>query len=166
MAIGLTVEGDVRIRGAVIADTLVPTTGTVGDNEVKTSDPIVADKLYHRIHMPYSQNHGSASASQRKVIHVAKEAGNFGDVNAGVVVVCSGAATITVDIYNNGTTILNAPISIDSGDAAFAKVAGTFADDTYVAGDVIEVVVVATAGGGTIGQGVFLDIWADELPTT
>lgn len=166
MPLGLVVEGDIRARGRVIADILIPTTGTVGNNEVKSSDPIDADKLKHRIHMPYSQAHGAASVTQRKVIHVAKETGNFGDVNAGVVVACAGAATITVDIYNNGSTILNAPISIDSGDAAYDLVAGTFADDTYVAGDVIEVVVVATAGGGTIGQGVFLDIWADEVPTT
>jgi len=51
---------------------------------------------------------------------------------------------------------------VDSGDAAFAKVAGTVTDDDYVAGDVFETVVTVSAGSGTLGQGVFVDLVFDE----
>lgn len=166
MAVGLTVEGDARIRGAVIADQINPTTGTVGDNEVKGSDPITGDKLYHRYHMLHTQKHGTATAAERRVVHVAKEAGNIGDVRAGVVVACTGDSTISIAIKKNGTNILNAPIVLDNSNTAFSKEQGTFSVDTYVSGDVLEVDVTVSAGTGTLGQGLFVDMWADEIPVT
>lgn len=166
MAIGLTVEGDIRARGAVIADQLIPTTGTVGNNEVKTSDPLEADKLYHRQMLVYSQKHGTATIAERKVIYVAKEAGDWGDFLVGVVVACIGDSTITVNLYKNGTTVLNAAVVLDNSNVAFAKEQGTFADDVFVANDVLEIVVTVSAGTGTLGQGLFVLLWGDEQPTT
>lgn len=128
----------------------------VGNNEVKDSDPIEQDKLEHQHRVNYSQAHGSASVDERRVVHVVRGAGaTLKQVVAGVSVACLSGATITVDVLKNGTTILTAPIEIDDADVAYDLVAGVIDDADLAQDDVLEVVVDVTAGGGTVGQGVF-----------
>jgi hypothetical protein len=64
---------------------------------------------------------------------------------------------VTVDLRKNGTTILTSVITISVAQAAYARVAGAIASAAYIAGDVFELVVTATAGGGTLPQGLFVD---------
>lgn len=134
----------------------------IGDSQVNAAAPVTSPKLMHRHAVTESQAHGVASADRRTVVRVAHGDGTVEAVRAGVVVACVGDSTITVDVKKNGTTILSAPISLDSGDAAYAKVDGTITVPDYVAGDVFEAIVDATVGTGTLGQGVFADIVFDE----
>ena len=48
---------------------------------------------------------------------------------------------------------------------AFTSVNGTFSTTGYSSGDVYEVNVTATAGGGTIGQGLTVMLYTSESPT-
>jgi hypothetical protein len=82
---------------------------------------------------------------------------------AGSVTACVGAATITVDLKKNGTSVLSAPITLNSSSTAYVVQSGTVTTTSLVAGDVLEVVVTATAGGGTLGNGVFAVAQVDEL---
>jgi len=155
---------DVQVVGELSCSTFAPPTSCIGDAAFKTSDPLTADKQQHRWIRQLTQVHGSAGVSERRVVHVAKGAGTIDLVRAGVVVACVGAATITVDVWKNGTTVLSAVISLGSADVAYAKKSGTVTVPAYAAGDVLEVVAVATAGGGTIGQGLFVDVICTEAP--
>ncbi|VTR95239.1 Marine sediment metagenome DNA, contig: S03H2_L04701 OS=marine sediment metagenome GN=S03H2_18785 PE=4 SV=1 [Gemmata massiliana] len=131
-----------------------------GDTQIGSSNPIGATKLAHQYVPTYSQPNGTAAVTERKVIHVAQSAGNVISAEAGIVTVAAGAATVTVDVRKNGTTVLTSTISISVAQAAFAKVSGAVnaTPATYVTGDVFEVVVTATAGGGTLPQGLFVDV--------
>lgn len=127
-----------------------------GDDQMKATDPLSCTKTDHQYTPRIAQAHGSAAADERRVVHVAKAAGEVTSFQAGPIVAAIGGATVTADLVKNGTTVLSAPISIDNGDAAFAKVSGAISSAAYVAGDVFEVILDATVGGGTLPQG----IWA------
>lgn len=155
-------DGDVDVRGTITPRGFACPASSVGSAGFSGSDPLVSSKRYHRHNRVFAQVHGSAASAERRAIHVAKGAGSVLVARAGVVVACIGDSTISVDVRLNGTTILTAPISIDSGDVAYAKVSGSIPVATYSAGDVLEVVVTVTAGTGTLGQGLFVDVVCDE----
>lgn len=69
---------------------------------------------------------------------------------------------MTVDLKKNGTSVLTSTVTIDHTVAAYTQVAASIATNTYVAGDVFEVVVTATAGGGTLPQGLFVALITRE----
>ena len=133
--------------------------GSFGDAQISTANPITAPKLQHQYDVIYSQLNGVAAASERKVVHVARSAGSVAAFEAGPVTIAAGAATVTLDLRKNGTSILTGVITLTSAHAAYNKVAGALnpASVAYALGDVFEVVTVATAGGGTLPQGVFAD---------
>ena len=55
---------------------------------------------------------------------------------------------------------------IDSGNANYgSEDAAGFTSSSYVAGDVFEVDITATAGGGTLGQGLAVEVEFDENPS-
>ena len=73
----------------------------------------------------------------------------------GSVTACTGDSTITVDLHKNGASILTGVITLDSANTAYIVEAGTLSSATLADGDVLEVVVNATVGTGTLGNGVF-----------
>jgi hypothetical protein len=60
-----------------------------------------------------------------------------------------------VDLQKNGVSILSAPVTLNSSGTNYVSQAATISSAGLVAGDVLEVVTVATAGGGTLPTGVF-----------
>jgi hypothetical protein len=157
-------EGDTIIDGALLARSITLPSNSVGNANVSAGSPLDTTKTIHRHTVTDNQKHGTATATERRVIHVAKEDGDLSSIVAGCVVANIGAATITVDLYKNGSTVLTGVISLDSGDSAFDNVSGTFTATPYSAGDVFETVVTATAGGGTLGQGLFVQVTFNEDP--
>lgn len=150
-----TIEGDLRVRGTLQADYFTPPAASVGDDQVSSASPISADKLKHQYLPTYSQPNTTATTETR-VIHVARAAGTIEGFRAGSIDPCSGAATITFDLRKNGTTVLSSVITLDNANTARVIEAGTLSGSpTVVAGDVLEVVITATAGGGTLGTGAF-----------
>lgn len=127
----------------------------VGDAQFSSVAPLTADKQQHQYPQRHTQAHGTAAAAERRVVHVAKSAGQVADFLAGVVVACVGDSTISVDLRKNGTTVLSAAVGLSSANAAFAKVTGTISVANYAPGDVFEVVVTVSAGTGALGQGLF-----------
>lgn len=161
---GLSVHnGDLNVTGTLRVGALSLPATCVVDANVSGSSPLTAGKTRHRHAVTEAQAHGTASVARRSAVRVAHAAGEVVAVRAGVSVACVGDSTISVDVTKNGTTILSAPVGIDSGDLAFALVAGVVSDAPYVAGDVFEVQVTVSAGTGTLGQGVFCDLVFDEL---
>lgn len=84
-------------------------------------------------------------------IGIATRAGIIKDVRVAAITPLTGNATYTVDVKQNGVTVLTAPMALLSGTAARASVAGALAvANTPVAvGDFFEAVIVSTPGTGT-----------------
>lgn len=131
--------------------------GSFGDSQIGSTNPIDATKLKHQHVKVHAQPYGTAAASERKVVHVARSAGSVAAIEVGVVVAAVGAATVTLDVRKNGTSVLTSPVSLTSSQAAYSKVNGAISVAAYSSGDVFEIVLTATAGGGTLPQGVFCD---------
>jgi hypothetical protein len=151
-------------RGLVQFLSILLPSGSVTAANIAAAAGVEATKLEHQHREIYRQESDTTVVSEDRVVHVVKgTTGNLKTFRAGSVVANAGAATITVDLHKNGSTILTAPISLDNGDSAYDLVAGVISSEPVVADDVLEVVVVATAGGGTIGKGVFasLDVHED-----
>ena len=157
-------DGDMIVRGKLIASGFTPGNDSIGSTQFNAGDPLVASKQEHQYRVGLAQPHGTAAASERRAVHLAHAAGKVVEVRAGLTVANVGAATVTVDVRKNGTTILSAAISLTSATAAFGSVIALPAvgQDAYAAGDVLEAVVTATAGGGTLGQGLYVGLTLRE----
>lgn len=155
--------GDLHVTGTISGGTTSLSSGAVLNASVAANAGIDADKLEHRFQKVVAQESGTTSATEDRVVHVVH--GTTGTVvafEAGSVTACAGAATITVDLHKNGTTILSAPITLNSSSTAYIVQTATISSASLADGDVLEVVIVATAGGGTLGNGVFASVQLDE----
>ena len=153
---------DLHVKGSLTCRTFSPPSSCISDAAIAAAANIDADKLQHRWRAMLTQVHGTAAATERSVVYYARTTGTVTSVKAGTVVLNIGAATITVDVKKNGTTILSGVITLDTANTAYIAEAGTITVPALVAADVLEVVVVATAGGGTLGQGLFVMVEIDE----
>lgn len=136
--------------------------GSLGDQEFASSDPLTAAKQQHQFPQRFSQAYGTAAVAARHVVHAARSAGTLLEFRCGLAVANIGAATVTINLYKNGSTILSAPVVLDSSGVAYALTDGVFSSASYVANDVFEVVVTVAAGGGTLGQGLVAQLMVRE----
>ena len=142
--------GTVTFRGGCVLPPSV-----VGNDQVSAVSPIGAAKVEHQYMPILAQPHGTAAVADRRVVHVARSAGTVEQFRAGPVVPATGDSTVTVDLRKNGTTVLSSGVLIESSTAAYAVLSGAIASASYVAGDVLEVVIAVSAGTGTLPQGVW-----------
>lgn len=154
--------GSTHVNGTLTCQAFTAPPLSIGDTAIAAGTNVDADKLQHRFRCTFNQIHGSVATTERRPIYEAYATATLLRVRAGSVVACSGAATITVDVKKNNTSMLTAVITLDSGNTAYILEAATLASTALVAGDVLEVVVVATAGGGTLGQGLIVVVDIDE----
>lgn len=160
-----TIDGDLSVRGVLRPTQFAAPASCIGDSNFDGSAPLTALKQQHQHQKVYSQSNGAASVTDRKVVHVAYGAtGTVVAVRAGVVTAQVGGATLTIDLKKNGTSILTGTFQVTSAIAVFALVNGSIATAGYVAGDVFEVVVTEATGGGTQGQGLFVQLIVREDP--
>jgi hypothetical protein len=157
-----TIQNDLVVLGAFSSKSITLPPGAVTDTSVAGGANISAAKLQHQYEITYAQQAGlpvstTTAVSDQMVIQVIRGATAMPlDFKAGVVVANVGAATITIDLWRNGVTILTAPITLTNAQVAYQLVsAAGFAATNLVMGDVLEVKVVAAAGGGTLGKGLF-----------
>lgn len=163
--LGNKVDGDLYVSGNLRVDSLTLPYNCVGDQQISASAGLIAyNKTQKQRACKYSQKYGTAVASERNGIHIGLGSGTITGFFAALAVPCAGAATVTVDLLKNGTTVLSGVITFNSGVAAFASAIGTISSASYASGDVYEVSVTATAGGGTIGQGLTVMLYTTENP--
>src|SRR4051812_30646721 len=93
---------------------------SVGDAQVATppaaGQGVAANKVIHQHEITYAQESATNAASEKKTIHVCRNAGTLLDFRAGAVVLLTGADTCTVDLLKNGVSVLTAVISLAAGD--------------------------------------------------
>lgn len=157
-------EEDGLFRGAVQFINAILNPGSVANTQVAAGAGISADKLEHQHRANYAQESGTIAAAETRVVHTVRGVtGTLKAFAAGSVTICTSDATITVDLHKNGSTVLSAPIVLNSGKSIRVVVAATISGASVVAGDVLEVVVTVAAGGGVLGDGPFayLDLYED-----
>jgi hypothetical protein len=148
-------EENVHVAGTISAENFTPPDGCIDNDAIEAAAGIAATKLEHQVPLTWGQPNTSCT-DETRVIHTTY--GNTGTIvnfEAGSIAACAGAATVTVDLKKNGTTCLSAVITLDSANSARVAEAGTLSVTTLADGDVLEVVIDGTAGGGTLATGVF-----------
>ncbi len=165
----MTLEGGLVVKGDLIVTAggqIGLPAGSVGDTQVTATSPLGVDKTTHQINKTYSQAHGAVVADDTgSLIHIAGNTGVVQSVKVAVRVIPIGAATVTVDLKKNGTTVLTGVVTIDNANVAYTAEGGVITTPGYVAGDFFEVVVDATAGGGTLPQGLGVEVVFREAYT-
>lgn len=158
-----TQSGNLRVYGTLIPDVLTIPAGTIRNADVSASAAIAATKLVHRHTAVWAQPNTAATAETR-AIHLAQLAGTINSVKAGSIAKAVGDSTVTVDVRKNGTTILTGVITLDNANTNRVAEAGTISGGTtaVATGDLIEVVLTATVGTGTLPTGVFVAVEIDE----
>lgn len=155
-------DEDIYVNGNFQAKVLIPSAGSITNAAIAAAAGIVASKLQHEHRHVYSQPNTTATAETR-IVHVCQGAtGTIKAFVAGSIVAALLGATVTVDLKKNGTTVLSAVITLDSGNTAYIVEAGTITVPGLVVGDVLTIVTTATAGGGTIPTGLFVALTVTE----
>lgn len=156
---------DLFVNGRIRATSMTVPTSTITDASVQSGAAIDAAKLQHQHRAPYNQPNTTATAETRVIYRCYGTTATLLAFHAGSIVANAGAATITVDLRKNGTTVLSGVITLDNTNTARVAEAGSVSVTALVAGDVLEVVTTATAGGGTIGTGLFAFATINEMPS-
>jgi hypothetical protein len=165
-----TVNGDLYISGILRPAGLIPPVLSVPDSAIALPGAgvsgVQASKLNHRQHVRHNQAEGAAVVTETRLVWITSgAAGNLNSFKAQLKVANIGAATVTVDLKKNGSSVLSAPISFSSADAALAIKTATVTTAASAVNDYYEEVITATAGGGTLGQGLYTDAILDEYPS-
>lgn len=148
------IPGDCQVLGHLSSATATAAPASVEDATVKPGANIDPSKLGHYHEPTHSQN-GSA-ASETRAFFRARSAGAVLEFLAGSIAIAVGDSTVTVDLKKGGSSILSAPITLDASRTARVAVAGTLTGGAVIAAaDLLEVVVVATVGTGTLPTGAF-----------
>ena len=153
-----THDGDLYVTGSLVANAMNLPASAVGDTQVQTAANLSASKLEHQ-HQPTAVlcDNATSAAAKRVVLHRVYGA-TATLVKFGVLatVAATGDSTITVALKKNGSAILTASITLDSGTAANAlKEPGGYTSTALVTGDVLEAEITAvSAGTGTLPKGV------------
>lgn len=156
------INQDLHVNGTLSAKAFTPPAGSITAAAIAGNTGIDADDLEHRYYGTYADESGAATATEARVLHVARFAGTINDFRAGHVSVCAGAATVVVDLLVNGSSVLTGTFTLDNANTNRVAEAGTINTPAYSAGDVIEASWTATAGGGTLGDGFFCQVEVDE----
>jgi hypothetical protein len=151
------IDGDLVVKGNFImtaGGVAALPANSIGNAQISSTSPLDVTKAVHQLSKTYPQKHGAVVASDTGTcIHIATGAGTVNGFSAAVRVIPIGAATVTVDLLKNGVSVLTAVVTLDNATVAYTAEAAAITTPAYVAGDFFEVVVVATAGGGTLPQG-------------
>lgn len=155
-------QGDLFVNGNFRATSMTMAGGVIANAQVAAGAGIDTTKLNHRHHFRFSQPNTTATTETKAIGRVYGATGTLVAFYVGSIGIMAGAATVTVDLKKNGATMLSAVVTLNNANAARVAVAGALASTALVAGDLLEVVTTATAGGGTLGTGVFAFATVDE----
>lgn len=160
----LNLTGNLRVQGDIACTTLNIPPSTVTDTEVSASANIAATKLEHQHCLTLSDTNATAIADKQQVVHVVKGAtGTLVHFEAGAKTPHVGNDVSTVDLLINGTSALQAAISLSSAQSTLQTVEATIQTTALTDGDVLEIKHDYTHGTGTAANGVFATlVWREQ----
>lgn len=161
---------DLTVRNLVVLGGLVLPKKSLLDDHVADGAAIDAAKLVHRRSLDYRQADGAAVASQTlPLVIVRGTTGTLIALEAAVLTAATGDATVSIDLQQSTgggafASVLNAPVVIDASTAVRTAVAGVLSTTALADGDLLQLVVTANAGTGTLPQGLIVTVTLDESP--
>lgn len=151
------VESDLHVNGVLTAKTMSPPDSTITNAMVSPTADIGQSKLEHQFEFNYGTS-GTAATATVPIGIIYGASGTMLDIRAASIAIAVGAATVTIDLKKNGTTMLSGVITLDNANVARTAEAGTLSVTALANGDFLELVVTATAGGGTIPTGLCVNV--------
>lgn len=133
----------------------------VDDEAASASSPLAVTKTrhIHRVGTGFGFLIGDAPTTKEVIVYRAKAAATVRNFLA--LLNDSGTSTsITFDLKKNGATILSGAVSVVDGTGDRTAVAGTIANATLAAGDVLSVLM--TVSSATGAQGPWAELEIDE----
>ncbi len=162
---GTRIGEDLFVAGNIGCRTLSIPAGSLLNAGVGAAAAIAATKQIQQHVKHVSQESDTAVPDEEFCIHVVYGAtGTAVAFEAGAVVASVDGATVSVDLHKNGTTVLSSAITLNSNQTAYETVTATISTTSLVDGDVLEVIIVGTVGGGTLAKGVFASFVLREVP--
>jgi hypothetical protein len=155
---GAVIDGGLVVNnGLVVTTSAILPANCITNTNIPAAAGVEASKLQHQYEPCYSQSGNAAAATV--VLHIVKGAtATVQAVRAVSVAAATGDSTATIDVKKNGTTIISAPIVLDSGNTAYVLEAGTLTVPAGVAGDVYTAVITISAGSGTLPTGLSVQL--------
>ena len=149
--------------GPITATSFNLPAGSITDALIEADANLDADKLEHRQVARHAPG-GTAASGTFPLATVYGATARRVSARAGSVAIAVGAATVTVDVKKNGTSILTGgtPITFNSSNVARTMVDLGVTTTTAAAGNFFEVVLVATIGTGTLPTGFLVELQFDE----
>lgn len=159
------------LRGTTnIVGTLNVPAGSITNAGILSGTNVDASKLVHRHAINYFQASGSSVASATVPIFIARGTTvTLQAIEAAILVAAAGAATVTIDLQKSTgagafATVLSSVITLNSSTVVRTATAGTINTASGTDGDIWQLVITATAGGGTLPQGLIVTLNLDETP--
>lgn len=165
MASPSVIEGALYVRGEISSTSLDIPAGTIVNADVAAAAAVATTKLRHRNQLLFADGSGTTAATGSRIIGIVEgTVGSIIEVRACAITANLSGATVAVDIHKNGSTVLSGTIALNDTQADLAVVDGTssISSAALARGDVLEVVLTATAGGGTLALGVAVQVTIDE----
>jgi hypothetical protein len=159
---------DATIRNLVVTGTLALPAGSLTNSHIAAGADIATSKLVHRHVLNYHQASGAAMADATVPLFIGRyTTGLLVAVEAAILVAAVGDSTVTIDLQKSTgggafATVLTATIDIDSTTVVRTVLAGTLDSTSFTAGDIYQLVIDATAGTGTLPQGLNVTVTIDE----
>lgn len=166
MVLQIGSDGYLTVDNLRVLTAIVPPDSSINGTKINASSPIPDNRQRAHHFSRFVEKSGTAASSQNYNL-VAKVKGATGTLlsfDCKLTVACIGAATVTFDLQKNGVSVLGSVVDFDSGDAANLVKSGTISSASVVVGDRLDLVIVATAGGGTLGTGASAELRHGEDP--
>ena len=160
MAEPTVISGDLIVRGAFSAGSIVVPAEQITDAAVSNTAAIAASKLIHHFPVHYSQAAGADVTSVTMPVHVAKANGTISAFKVlPTAAPAGGDKKFTVDLQKstsagNYATVLSSVVTIDNTSVNKTPQTGTLSATTYLTGDTFQMVLTASGSTGNQGQGV------------
>ena len=141
---------------------------TIVDAKVNADADIGYDKVRHVHHVTLAQPDGTAATTEDRIKFIARAACTILAVDYTIMTAAAGAATVDIDVETSTgggafATILTGPEQIDNATVVRVVLNGTLdGAQTMAVNDLLLISLTATAGGGTLPQGVSVDVTIAE----
>lgn len=157
MAIAGTLEGDLQVRGAVAATSLISSSASITDSMIAAAGGgsfISPTKIKPRVPLGVADVAGTVATGTSRVF-IALASGSVQQVAVSLDTVPTSSDTVTIDVQKSTgggayATILSSTVLLNSSSVARTVYTGTISSASFIAGDILRVnyTVVGTSAAG------------------
>ncbi len=163
------INDNLHVNGTITAVGFQPPAGSINAAAIPAGANILTSALVHSHKKDVSQAPGTAVVAATQDIHIGFFTGAVVSIKAAITgAIATGAdRTVTVDLQKSTgaaafATILTGVITFNNVSTLRAVTAGTLSSVTWIAGDILRVVVAVAGAAGAQAQGLIVTVTLDE----